>query len=116
MQNVKVGQRSEVHAREFLKEHGYHIVAERYRWRGGEIDLIAREGNCLVFVEVKSRSNHSHGLPEEAITPQKQRKLILTAQRYLSDHPTHLDTRFDVVALSQGNLRLYKNAFGLGDF
>jgi len=115
-EHIRLGRRAEASAREFLKQHGYLIIAERYRWRSGEIDLIAREANCLVFIEVKSRSNHSHGLPEEAITPKKRRKLVLTAQCYLLDHPTNLDTRFDVVALSQGKLRLYKNAFGLSDF
>lgn len=115
-ENVKAGQRGEAAARDFLQRQGYRIIAERYRWRGGEIDLIARDGNTLVFIEVKSRSSHSHGLPEEAVTPQKQRKLILTAKRYLSEYPSNLEMRFDVVALSQGQLRLYRDAFRLDEF
>lgn len=107
------GKRGEELAADFLRSCGYLIVEANYRWRGGEIDLIAREGNTLVFVEVKSRSSESFGLPEESVHPAKQRKLIQTAQRYLLEHPTELDVRFDVVALSGGKARLYKNAFSL---
>ncbi len=115
-EHIKAGRRAEAAARDFLRRQGYRIIAERYRWRGGEIDLVAREGNTLVFIEVKSRSSHSHGLPEEAVTLQKQRKLILTAKRYLSEYPSDLEMRFDVVALSDGRLRLYRDAFGLDEF
>jgi putative endonuclease len=114
--HIKMGHRAEAAARDFLKGHGYLILAERYRWRGGEIDLIARDGDVLVFIEVKSRTGHVQGLPEEAITPQKQRKLVLTAQRYLLEHPSNLEMRFDVVALSHGRLRLYKDAFRSDEF
>ena len=95
----------------FLKSHGYHIVGRNYRWRGGEIDVIARDGNCLVFVEVKYRSSESFGLPEEHVTAQKRDKIIQTASRYLQEHPTELDLRFDVVAFSGGSARLFQNAF-----
>lgn len=105
------GRRAEERAAEFLRSLGYQILARNYRWRGGEIDLIAREGNCLVFVEVKARSSRTYGLPEEAITPGKRQRLLRTARRYLQQHPTELLVRFDVVALSGGEARLYRNAF-----
>ncbi|MCS7197751.1 MAG: YraN family protein [Candidatus Bipolaricaulota bacterium] len=105
------GEDAERLARDFLRQQGYEIVAERYRWRGGEIDLIARDGNFLVFVEVRSRSTELFGLPEETITYKKRQKILLAAQHYLTRHPTNLDIRFDVVALSGGRLRLYKDAF-----
>lgn len=105
------GEDAEQLARDFLRQHGYEIIAERYRWRGGEIDLIARDGNVLVFIEVRSRSKELFGLPEETITHKKRQKILLTAQHYLAHHPTNLDVRFDVVALSGGQLRLYKDAF-----
>jgi putative endonuclease len=113
MENIAKGRRAEAAAREYLRHHGYQIIAERYRWGGGEIDLIARDGDCLVFIEVKSRTSRAYGLPEEAVTPDKQRKLIQTAQHYLLKHPTDLETRFDVVALSSGGLRLYQDAFSV---
>jgi putative endonuclease len=107
------GKRAEKQAADFLRSHGYQIVEENYRWRGGEIDLIARDGEFLVFVEVKARSSESFGLPEESVNIQKQHKLIRTAQRYLLEHPTKLNVRFDVVALSRGTARLHRNAFTL---
>lgn len=105
------GRRAEERAAEFLRSRGYEIIARNYRWQGGEVDLIARDGDCLVFVEVKARSSRAYGLPEEAITPRKRQRLLRTAQRYLQQHPTELAVRFDVVALSGGKARLYRNAF-----
>ena len=66
-----------------------------------------------MFIEVKSRTSGNFGLPEESITQRKQEKIILTANHYLQAHPTDLDIRFDVVALSDGPPRLVKNAFGM---
>lgn len=98
-----------------MRQQGYEIIAERYRWRGGEIDLIARDGNFLVFIEVRSRSKELFGLPEETIDHKKQHRILLTAQHYLARHPTSSGIRFDVVALSQGRLRLHKDAFRSDD-
>ncbi len=105
------GRRAEERAAEFLRSQGYQIIARNYRWQGGEVDLIARDGDWLVFVEVKARSSRAYGLPEEAITPRKRERLLRTAQRYLQQNPTALPVRFDVVALSGGEARLYRNAF-----
>jgi len=107
------GKRGEEKAAEFLRSQGYKILEENYRWRGGEIDIIARDGDYLVFVEVKARASLAFGTPEEAVTKAKRRKLVRTAQKYLLEHPTQLGVRFDVVALSGGEARLYKNAFSL---
>ena len=112
--NRNRGIHGEHHAANFLRSQGYKIVARNYRWRGGEIDLIARDGSALVFIEVKSRTSGKYGLPEESITQHKQEKIILTAQHYLQSHPTELDIRFDVVALTEGQPRLIQNAFGMG--
>lgn len=106
-----LGEMAEKRAVEFLRQQGYHIIAQNYRWRGGEIDIIARDGDFLVFVEVKARSSSNFGLPEEAITEHKKHKLIMTAQRYIAQHKPELDMRFDVVAISGGEARLYKDAF-----
>lgn len=106
------GETAERLARDFLRQHRYEIIAERYRWRGGEIDLIARDGDYLVFIEVRSRAQEHLGLPEETINLKKQRKILLTAQHYLARHPSSLPVRFDVVAISGGRLRLYQDAFG----
>jgi len=110
-QNRNRGIQGEHQALEFLRTQGYQIVDVNFRWRGGEIDIIARDQNTLVFIEVKARHNTKYGAPEESVTPAKQQKIIQTAQKYLKEHPTDLNIRFDVVALLKGVPRLLKNAF-----
>ncbi len=82
----KVGNFGEKLACEHLREKGYEILDQNYRTRGGEIDIVAKEGDVLVFVEVKTRTNRAFGFPEEAIDARKQRKLVLTAEHYLAVH------------------------------
>ncbi|MFQ5795771.1 MAG: YraN family protein [Candidatus Bipolaricaulia bacterium] len=110
-----LGERGEAHAAEFLRRQGYEIIARNYRWRGGEIDLIARDRNWLVFVEVKARSGDDYGLPEEAITAAKRRRLITAARAYLAGGRVERDwdIRFDVVAISGGEIRLHQGVFQL---
>lgn len=81
---------------EFLKKNGYKIFERNYRIRGGEIDIVAMEGEYLVFVEVKARWSHEYGLPAESMTPWKIKALLKTAQFYLlknkwGDGPYRLD-------------------------
>jgi putative endonuclease len=78
----------------------YEIVARRFKMLRGEIDIVARDGETLVFVEVKARADESHGRPEESVTPAKQRQLRKIAQGYLVAHPSPcVDCRFDVIAI-----------------
>lgn len=100
-----------------LQECGYRIVARNFRCVFGEIDIIAEEGEDLVFVEVKARRGRSYGLPEEAVHKRKQHKLIQVAQYYLAHHGlTERSWRIDVVAIDlneQGasrEIRLYQHA------
>ncbi len=94
-----LGTWGEERAARFLTEQGYTIVEKNFHSRYGEIDLIAEDGEFLVFVEVKLRASVSHGLPEETVTSRKQEKLRLTAETYLQTHETDKQPRFDVVAL-----------------
>ncbi len=80
----------------YLRENGYQIVASNYRCRFGEIDLIARGGGVLCFVEVKTRSRSDFGLPRESVTAAKQKRLRTTALYYLSTHDPDAVCRFDV--------------------
>lgn len=81
-----------------LGKRGYRIVASNYRRRCGEIDLVAREADCLVFVEVRCKRTSEYGSPAESITAAKMRKLITTAQHYLQEHGlADVACRFDVV-------------------
>lgn len=80
----------------YLRERGYRIVSSKYRCRFGEIDLIARDGKTLCFVEVKVRSDLSFGLPREYVTAGKQSKLRTAANYYLATHGIDGSCRFDV--------------------
>ena len=92
----RLGQWGEAVVAEDLRQKGWTIITTNFRCRMGEIDIIAQNGQYLAFVEVKLRKNGRFGAACEAVTPSKQRKLRLTAQIYLSGHPTDLQPRFDV--------------------
>lgn len=100
----KLGAWGEKVAATRLEADGYRIVARNWRCRDGEIDLIAQAGDgLLTFVEVKTRKGRAMGMPEEALTPHKSRKLIELAQRYLSEHNLDVDWRIDLVAVELDN-------------
>ena len=79
-----------------LRRRGWSILHTNYRCRGGEIDIIASKGGVLAFVEVKLRKSSGFAPARAFVTAEKQRKLRLTAELYLSEHPTELQPRFDV--------------------
>lgn len=84
-----------------LERRGYAVLARRYRTRAGELDMVAKHGDYVVFVEVKARSDRSFGDPEEAVTSQKQQKMVWMATDYLSRNGLHdVPCRFDVVAIN----------------
>ena len=99
MAAVSKGAAGEVLAARFLREKGYTILAANYRTRFGEIDIIARGGPYIAFVEVKARSETAIYAPREAVTAAKQRRLLRTAALYLRQHPTDLQPRFDVIEI-----------------
>lgn len=86
-------------AAEYLRKKRYTIVAAGYKSRFGEIDLIAQNRKFLVFVEVKLRKNADFALAREFVDSRKQNRLITTAQIYLSQYPTNLQPRFDVIEI-----------------
>ena len=90
------GPKGEAFAAQTLREAGLEILCRGYRKRCGEIDIVARDGDCLAFVEVKTRRLGSMVSPLCAVTLQKQRRLIAAALAYLGEHPTDLQPRFDV--------------------
>jgi putative endonuclease len=108
---VRLGELGEREALKFLKERGYHIVARNYRWRGGEIDIIARDGDHLAFIEVKTRSDEEFSPVGEVLTPEKRARLIRTAQHYIVRYRPQVDLRFDVVTIVGGEVQIYKDAF-----
>jgi putative endonuclease len=100
-----------------LERRGYEILARRFRTRCGEIDIIARDGDVLVFVEVKARAGAECGTAAEAVTPHKQRQVVRMATAYLAAHETgDRPCRFDVVAIDWDNretaeIRVFPSAF-----
>lgn len=84
-----------------LERRGYAVITRRYRTVHGELDIVARQGEYVVFVEVKARQNGSFGDPEEAVTLQKQRRLVWMAADYLARNGlAEVACRFDVVSVS----------------
>jgi putative endonuclease len=99
-----------------LERRGYAVLARRYRTRFGEIDIIARDGETIVFVEVKTRDGDRFGASAEAVTPWKQRRVGNMAVDYLARHRLHhCPCRFDVVAVDVSVqpplVEVYTNAF-----
>ena len=112
------GHRSEAVAARHLETNGYRILERNYRTGLGEIDIIARDKDTIVFVEVKARQTGSFGNPKGAVTMDKQRKISMVALQYLkSTRQVTARARFDVVAVhtSEGSeiIEVVKNAFEL---
>ena len=95
--NRLLGNRGEREAARYLKHHGLKVVCRGYRTEHGEVDLVAIEGNVIVFVEIKTRRQ---GTPAEAVTQEKQRRLTLAALHFLRKHKLlEQRSRFDVVSI-----------------
>jgi putative endonuclease len=114
----ETGRRGEEIADAYLKKKGYRIRERNYRCPVGEIDIIALDGDEVVFVEVKSRKSDDFGEPEAAVDARKQAKLSRIALNYINEHNLNdRNARFDVVAVSFSDgadrVRLIKNAFDL---
>lgn len=103
MSNQSFGLLGQNFAEKYLRGLGYKMIARNFNTRFGEIDLIAKDGDCFVFVEVKTRRDESFGAPEEAVTKTKQRHLLAAAQIYLQRiRRPNAEWRVDVVALTGG--------------
>ncbi len=95
-----IGQFGEDVASQYLIRKGYHILEQNLKVPFGEIDIIAEKNNCICFVEVKSRKSKKYGLPEEAITSHKKKKIIKVAQFYIKKKKiSNRIFRFDVISI-----------------
>ena len=116
-ERLKLGAWGEEQAAIFLKQQRIKVLYRNYRSPVGEIDIIARKGKTLMFVEVKTRRSIVCGVPSEAVGPTKQRQILRTAEWFLQEKKvSHLHPRFDVISiLSQGDqavIEHIENAFG----
>lgn len=114
----KLGEQGEALAIRHLKRAGYKIIETNYRTRLGEIDIIAKDKDTIVFVEVKTRTSVHFGSPKWAVTPQKQKKISMVALYYLkATEQSTARARFDVVAVisnrDKPQVEIIKNAFEL---
>jgi putative endonuclease len=111
------GDAAEDRACRHIEASGLTIVERNFRTRGGEIDIVARKGDVLIFVEVRSREVPGFGTPEESVTPAKRRRIVGAARQYLSKVPpsSWREARFDVIAIEGSGaateLRHYPAAF-----
>ena len=114
IQRQQFGKKGEMDAVKHLKRNGYRIMEQNYRTRLGEIDIIAKEGKTIAFIEVKARKSSHFGNPKWAITPKKQRNMSMTALYYLKEtHQSREKARFDVVTIQSDRIEIIKNAFEL---
>ena len=113
MNRRETGSRYEKQAAVFLEQKGYEILEMNFRCRRGEIDLVARDGEYLVFVEGKYRADLRCGRPAEAVTPAKIQRIRTAALYYLTVRcgGRELPCRFDVVEILGGHVNHIKNAF-----
>jgi putative endonuclease len=105
------GKEAEDQAAEYLQRQGLAIVARNWRCRGGEIDLVCRQGATLVFVEVRARSRSDYGGALASITAAKRQRLILAARHYLAGLGHLPQCRFDAVLIDAGRLTWLQDAF-----
>ena len=109
----RVGEAYEKRAGAFLEQNGYRILEYNFRCRNGEIDIVARDGSVLTFVEVKYRSSPARFDPLSAVDIKKQRVICRCADFYMLryGYPESCPCRFDVVAMAGEEIRLVRNAF-----
>jgi putative endonuclease len=111
-----VGVGGEALAARWYEHRGYEVLARNWRCREGEIDLVVRSGNCVVFCEVKTRSTGAFGTGSESVTASKQRRIRRLAASWLSElgpasDRSWVDVRFDVVSITAGRVEVIEGAF-----
>ena len=113
MNTTLVGREGEAKAAEYLRKKRYDIIGANYRCRFGELDLIARKGNLVIFVEVKLRKNDHFGAAADAVTGSNREKLRKAALSWLAATDCTAPTRFDVIEIytETGRINHIENAF-----
>jgi TIGR00252 family protein len=119
-QNRNIGHWGEDYAADYIEGLGYVILCRNFRCKCGEIDIIAKEKNYIIFIEVKTRYSTRFGIPVEAVTPSKQFKICKTAQYYIMKYnPSTYFYRFDIIEVCADYnsnsiaVNIIKNAFSM---
>lgn len=109
-----MGSAGERRATKFLKKNGFKILTKNYKTPFGEIDVIALDKDCIVFIEVKTRTSEEYGQPCEAVDKKKQAKYYKSATYYLQkEKKTDSSCRFDVIEIKNEKINHIFNAFGM---
>jgi putative endonuclease len=108
-EHLETGKLGEDKAVTLLEEKGYEILVRNHRHRHAEIDIIAKKNKILIFVEVKTRTNVSYGMPEEFVDATKRRLIMKAAEQYIFDRDWQGDIRFDVVSvvITQNTVKIH---------
>ena len=112
MNRTELGRAAEDAAAALLEAHGYRIVGRNVRLPGGEIDIIAREGDTVIFVEVKARASGTFGSAVQAVDGRKRATLRTIASDWLQIAAPRAKARFDIVTFDRGRAQLHRGAFG----
>ncbi len=112
---MDLGMKAEAMAAKFLVNAGYIILEENWRWDHAEVDLIAKDGETIVIVEVKARSSIKYGYPEEAVDKKKMHHLWRASEAYVENKKLDCPVRFDIISIlfydNQTRIRHIKDAF-----
>ncbi len=114
--NKKLGKLGEKKARSYLRKNGWKTVEKNYVNPFGEVDIIARKGDVLAFIEVKTRLSDEFGAPSEAVTASRRRKYILAAKYYFAGREPDCTVRFDIIEVFRGRINWIENAFYDGGY
>ncbi len=97
--HIELGIKGEIIAVNYLKEKGFHILERNYRFKRGEVDIIAQKDNCLRVIEVKTRQSHYMAGPEITVTRKKQKAILDVANAYININNFDGETQFDIVSI-----------------
>jgi putative endonuclease len=98
--NKRIGDWGESMAVSYLETNQYQIIGRNVRTRNGEIDIVAKKDNLVVFVEVKTRTSSEYGFPEQAVTPRKQARMLAVAESFIAQAPAAIESwQFDVISI-----------------
>jgi putative endonuclease len=114
MKNTRdIGFEKEKEVVKYLKNLNYKILDTNFRTRFGEIDIIAKQDDTIVFIEVKYRKSSFSGTPQEAVTFAQQKKIIKSAVIYIKQYDIKNNIRFDVIAVDDNNIEIISSAFSI---
>ena len=111
MHNKRLGAQGEKAARGYLKRSGWKILEKNYKNPFGEIDIIAKRGDVIAFIEVKTRLSDKYGTPSEAVGNQRKLKYINGANFYFAGKEIEFTVRFDIIEVENGRINHIENAF-----